>query len=97
MTMPKWFEPKITLGAVLQIGVILATVITAWNTIVSDVRTNAGEISRLDTRVTAQEVKLERLLGDIQMDRLAQTSLLTEMRTDVRYLRAAVDEIKSRP
>lgn len=53
MTTPKWFEPKITVGNVIQIVLLLAAVAGAWFGIIGRVDGNDKDIANLQAQVSA--------------------------------------------
>lgn len=97
MTRPDWIDFKISIGNILTIGSVVVGLSIGWQTLASGVQTNASDILKLDARVTTQGDKLERLIGELQAYRLSETTLLTELRTDMRYLREAIDQLRATP
>lgn len=96
MTGPKWIDPKVSMGNLLTIGSVIVGLTIGYQTIVGNVGANSSELVRQDKRLIAVETKIDRLFGEMQNDRLAQTAILTELRADVRYLRESMDQIKQR-
>lgn len=74
-------------GHLLTIITMVSGLFLAWQTIVADTRAHATAISSLDKRVTAQEQRFQQLVDASQADRVRQTEILTELRTDIKYLR----------
>jgi len=97
MTRPDWIDFKISIGNILTIGSVVVGLSIGWQTLASGVQTNASDILKLDARVTTQGDKLERLIVELQAYRLSETTLLTELRTDMRYLREAIDQLRATP
>lgn len=97
MTRPDWIDFKISIGNILTIGSVVVGLSIGWQTMASGVQTNASDILKLDARVTTQGDKLERLIVELQAYRLSETTLLTELRTDMRYLREAIDQLRATP
>lgn len=91
MSTPKWLDIKISIGNIVTIASVIIGLTIGWQTIVGDVRTNAREIAILDARLTVQEAKFDRLLAEMQVERLTMNTILTEMRTDLRFLRQTVE------
>ena len=60
-----------------------------------NILTNTNDILKLDSRVSAQGDRLDRTITELQAYRLSETTLLTELRTDMRYLREAIDQIRA--
>lgn len=97
MTKPDWIDFKISVGNILTIGSVVIGLTIGWQTLASGVQTNASDILKLDARVSKQDERLERLIVELQAYRLSETTLLTELRTDMRYLREAIDQLRSAP
>lgn len=74
-------------GHLLTIITMVGGLFVGWQTIVSDTRAHATAISSLDKRVTAQEQRYQQLVDAAQADRIRQTEILAELRTDIKYLR----------
>lgn len=97
MTRPDWIDFKISVGNILTIGSVIIGLTIGWQTLASGVQTNAADILKLDARVSKQDERLERLIVELQAYRLSETTLLTELRTDMRYLREAIDQLRAGP
>ena len=93
--MPEWIDLKISLGNILTIGSVVIGLTIGWQTLASGVQTNAADIQKLDTRVSDQGDRLDTLMTELQTNRINETALLTELRTDMRYLREAIDQIRN--
>lgn len=93
--MPEWIDLKISLGNILTIGSVIVGLTIGWQTLASGVQTNATDIQKLDTRVNDQGDRLDTLMTELQTNRINETALLTELRTDMRYLREAIDQIRN--
>lgn len=74
-------------GHLLTIVTMVSGLFVGWQTIVSDVRANASTIQSLDKRLTTQEARSQQLADAAQTDRIRQTEILAELRTDIKYLR----------
>lgn len=94
MTAPKWLDPKISMGNLLSILTVIVGLTGGYFTIVGNVSANSVEIQRQDRRIVAVEAKVDKLIAELQSDRLTQTTILTELRSDVRYLREGMDQIR---
>jgi TolA-binding protein len=92
---PEWIDLKISLGNILTIGSVIIGLTIGWQTLASGVQTNATDIQKLDTRVNDQGDRLDTLMTELQTNRINETALLTELRTDMRYLREAIDQIRN--
>jgi uncharacterized phage infection (PIP) family protein YhgE len=93
--MPEWIDLKISIGNILTIGSVIIGLTIGWQTLASGVQTNATDIQKLDTRVNDQGDRIDTLMSELQTNRINETALLTELRTDMRYLREAIDQIRS--
>jgi hypothetical protein len=90
--MPDWIDVKISLGNILTIASVIVGLTTGWMTLASGVQQNSADILKIDGRVSAQA---DRTITELQAYRLSETTLLTELRTDMRYLREAVDQLRA--
>ena len=93
--MPDWIDVKISLGNILTIASVIVGLTTGWMTLASGVQHNSADILKIDGRVSAQADRLDRTITELQAYRLSETTLLTELRTDMRYLREAIDQIRA--
>lgn len=96
MTTPKWLDLKVSMGNILSILTIIMGLSAGWFTIVGDVTTNAREIDSLDRRISKSEQVIDKLSDNLQSDRLTLNTVLTQLQSDVRYMRDAIDELKKR-
>jgi len=93
--MPDWIDVKISLGNILTIASVIVGLTTGWMTLASGVQQNSADILKIDGRVSAQADRLDRTITELQAYRLSEATLLTELRTDMRYLREAIDQIRA--
>ena len=93
--MPEWIDLKISLGNIMTIGSVIIGLTIGWQTLASGVQINATDIQKLDVRVNDQSGRLDKLMTELQTNRINETALLTELRTDMRYLREAIDQIRN--
>lgn len=93
--MPEWIDLKISLGNIMTIGSVIIGLTIGWQTLASGVQINATDIQKLDVRVNDQGGRLDKLMAELQTNRINETALLTELRTDMRYLREAIDQIRN--
>lgn len=87
-------EPKpggITLGNALTMASMVIGVVLTWTALASDVSANTTANERQDRQIAALDARLTSLVEAIASDRLKQTAILTEMSTDLRYLRQAFE------
>lgn len=79
-TKPRWIQPSVSLGNLITIGVLLASVAGGWAKIESGLAAHERRIAELeesDKETRAREID--------------QIRLLAEMSADLRYLRAAFE------
>jgi hypothetical protein len=94
VTKPSWFEPKFTIGNVIQILVIVLGGFTAWNSLTND-------ITDMKAKAEAREVRVQKLESDgiikerqQQSEQIELTKQLADISADLRYLRAAFDDLR---
>lgn len=100
--MPRWtFENKITLGNLIQIGIIVAGAIGAYygltGALAKSEQDNLAQdraISVLSQRQDAKDAADAALLAALNADRVSMASKLSEMATDIRYLRRSAEQEK---
>lgn len=80
-------DRKVSVGNLLTIGTIVVGGVMAWASMGHGLETNARDISQVSARVTRLETNLETLINTLNADRVSQTRLLTELQTDVRYIK----------
>jgi hypothetical protein len=94
--MPKLeFDPKFSIGNIVTIGLLIASLVAGWFNLTGSVSSNAREIITVSDRVTTLETNLNALIKEINGERLTQTRLLTQLQTDMSYTRAAVEDLRS--
>ena len=96
MTTPKWLDLKISMGNILSILTIISGLTVGWFTMAQSVDINAKDVASLERRVTKAEEAIAKLSDNLQGDRLALNTVLTQLQSDVRYMRDAIDELKQR-
>jgi hypothetical protein len=74
-------------GNVLTIVTLLVGLVVGWQTLASTVEAHTATLDSLDTRLKQEETKFQQLLDAVQQDRVRQTEILTEVRTDIKYIR----------
>ena len=88
------FDYKISLGNALSIATMVIGLTIGWQTLAGETSTNSRDIIQVNKRIDAIDASLQGVIREIQADRLSQTRILTELASDMRYLRTAVDEIR---
>lgn len=97
MTLPKWIEPRISLGTIATLVAMLATIwgaATAYGSLENRVAVNAAEIIAVKASVSEQITAAAALLRDINADRVDLGKSMAELKTDVAYLRRWVEDLK---
>lgn len=96
MTFPKWLNPQISIGNILTVLSVAVALVVGWVEMTGAVRDVALEQNRLNARVSVVENRFDDMLTSLHSDRVANTRALAEMGADIRYMRQAVDELRSR-
>lgn len=92
---PRWtFENKITFGNVLTIVLALVPAIWAYAVMAKQVDTNATTLVAVTERLNAKDAADAALLAALNADRVAMAGKLSEMATDIRYLRRSAEAEK---
>lgn len=91
----KW-NPDLSLGNVLTMGTMVIGLSVGYATTTGTVAAHTSDIKKLDDRLTAHEQRFNDTLALIAQNRLDQTTILTEMRTELRHLREAVNRMQPR-
>lgn len=96
MTLPKWFEPKITFGNVLTILAMLGALFAfaqGYGALAKTVEQHGIELTNIkaDT-LPAVNRRLDALADTVAQDRLFVRETLAEVKTDVNYLRRSEEE-----
>lgn len=97
MTLPKWIEPRISLGTIATLVAMFATLwgaAAAYGALESRVATNSVDIASVKAGLATQIRDAAELLRDINSDRVELGKALSELKTDVGYLRRWVEDIK---
>jgi|GEM_PF-3634652 len=87
------FKKEFSLGNLLSIITIVASLFVAWKTLTGTVEANSKEIGHLDARLSRLEDQFELAMTKITDERVEQTKRLSEIGTDLRLLRQAVDRL----
>lgn len=81
------FDWKLSLGNLLTIGLVAGGIITGWAHITSSNAENTRDLLTVSARVSAIESNFQTLLRENNLERIEQTRILTELQTDMRYVR----------
>lgn len=88
MTLPKWIEPKISLGNILTIIAMMGAVMAAAQSYGAVVE----RVDQHDVAITSIRMEANTLKEQVIDDRLSTRETLAEMKTDVGYIRRYVEE-----
>lgn len=97
MTLPKWIEPRISLGTIATLVAMFATLwgaAAAYGALEGRVVNNSADIAAVKASLATQIRDAADLLRDINSDRVELGKALSELKTDVGYLRRWVEDIK---
>lgn len=86
----------LSFGHLLTIITTIGGLIIGWQTIVSDVRAHTTKIEVLDQRLGKQELRFQEWVDTAQTERIKQTEILAELRTDLKYLRQAITDLSAK-
>ena len=87
------WKPDFSFGNILTIATLDIGLVIGWQTLVGEVKANTEDISALDERVTDQEKRFNAWVQNEQLERIRQTEILTELRTDLKYLRETLTDM----
>ena len=88
------FERTITLGNILSAGTALSAIMAAYFTLAGRVDLQEERDVVLNSRIGVVEQSHSELSRAIVADRLANNTLLTQLQSDVRYMRGSIEEVK---
>lgn len=97
MTLPKWIEPRISLGTIATLVAMLATIwgaATAYGSMETRVAVTAAELTSVKASMSEQINAAAALLRDINADRVDLGKTMAELKTDVAYLRRWVEDLE---
>lgn len=81
------FDRKFSIGNVWTIGVVLVGLVAGWVQFGSDIQAGAKDTAALTARVTNLENNFHSLLKQLGDERVTQTRILTEIQSDLKYLK----------
>lgn len=87
------FDDKLSLGNVITIGTVLVGLVVGWTQFGHGINVNATGLVKVEARVSALETNFNTLMRELSSERVAQTRVLTELQSDLKYLRQAVDQL----
>lgn len=97
MALPKWIEPKISIGTIVAVVGLLITAtsaVMAYGALTEKVSANDSRLNSMEARVSAKDLADAALLASINADRVSLAKTLGEMATDIRYLRRSAEQEK---
>lgn len=81
------WKPDLSLGNVLTILTTVITLVTAWTALQARVEAQDLRAATLEKRMAKIEEEDRKQNAEAQADRVKVTEILSELRTDIRYLR----------
>lgn len=87
-------EKKFSLGHLVTVVTVIIGLGIGWQALAGQTAENSKSIVAVQIENDRQDAALATMLATINADRLEQQKLLTEMRTDIRYLRRDVEAKK---
>lgn len=97
MSLPKWIKPEISLGTIVSVVGLLAamwTAAAAYGALGQRVDATASSLSSITVRLDAKDAADAALLAALNSDRVSLAGKLSEMATDIRYLRRSAEAEK---
>ena len=85
--MPSVVDPKITVGNIITAATIAGALVVGWVNFGASIETNAKDIAGVAARVDRIESNFTTLLNDLNQERVDQTRILTELQTDIKYIK----------
>lgn len=85
--MPSVVDPKITVGNIITAATIAAALVVGWVNFGASIETNARDIAGVAVRVERIENNFTTLLNNLNLERVDQTRILTELQTDIKYIK----------
>lgn len=103
--MPKIeFDPKISIGNLVTIGIVLIGVITAWNTMVNRQAALTEKMAAIEQTVAAGRADRvaamaahEARIRSVELAQAGQTSDLRNIQATLGEIKVQIDKIASRP
>lgn len=81
------FDRKVSIGNLWTIGVVAVGLIYGWAQFGNDINANARDLRSVEQRVTILENNFQGLLRELATERVTMTRILTEIQTDIRYIK----------
>lgn len=82
----------VSLGNMISVATIIVSITAGWVALQSQSEAQADRLTKLETRVSGAENRAELSAREAQTERVRLTEILSELRTDIRYLRRAVEQ-----
>lgn len=81
------FDRKISIGNLWTIGVVVVGLVYGWAQFGNDINANARDLRSVEQRITVLENNFQGLLRELATERVTMTRILTEIQTDIRYIK----------
>jgi DNA anti-recombination protein RmuC len=88
------FNADLSLGNIITILTLIIGFSAGWQSLNSDVQASKSAVTSLAQRVATVESKMEASSNASNDEKVKLAAALTQLQTDVQYLRVAVDELK---
>lgn len=80
-------DRKISVGNLWTIGVVAVGLVAGWVQFGNNIESNAKDLRLVEVRITALESNLQQLLRELGEERVTQTRILTEIQSDLKYIK----------
>lgn len=88
MSMPTWFDPKVTIGSVISIITIAVALVVGWTNFQTSLVAAAGDIVRLEAATRVETARIDR-----EIEKLAkQQALYSDQRQNEAVRLARIEE-----
>lgn len=80
-------DRKVSVGNIWTIGVVVVGIVAGWVQFGNNIEGNAKDIRMVEVRVSNLEHNFQALLRELGAERVTQTRILTEMQSDLKYIK----------
>lgn len=81
------FDRKVSIGNLWTIGAVGVGLVAGWVNFGASIETNARDLRSVEQRITILENNFQGLLRELATERVTMTRILTEIQTDIRYIK----------
>lgn len=93
--MPLEYDPKISLGNIITISLIVVAVITAWNTVVSEQAKLAEKIAVIETTISAKSLNRDQQMAGQEARLRALEIAQAAQSSDLRAIQGGISRIEA--